>query len=89
MKVPNHILFSEKITNLAESGGTFFEINATFQIDKENADEIYGDINIFIESVKEYALIERRSDWEVNRSHFVSFPFLWLVRACLVLFPFL
>jgi small-conductance mechanosensitive channel len=76
MKVPNHILFSEKITNLAESGGTFFEINVTFQIAKENADEIYGDINIYIESVKEYALIERRSDWEVIiHSYFIYFPF--------------
>jgi hypothetical protein len=65
MKIPNHILFGEKIANLAESGGAYFEFTVLFTISPMNCENIYGRIDIFMDKIKNYAVVENKTDWEV------------------------
>jgi hypothetical protein len=73
MKVPNHILFGEKISNLAESGGAYFEFTVNFTINP--TDPSFQDrIDQYLERVKAFALYENRTEWEVSN------PFLFILR---------
>lgn len=89
MKIPNHVLFHEKICNLAEnSGGTVYEMIIHFSIrndsfkkkieevkeklvrEGKNIDDvelpptIHQQIDHFWELIREYALVEKKHEWQ-------------------------
>jgi len=63
VRIPNHVLFYEKIYNYFESGGTTYEITLTFNsLDSLLWDQ--GKIDLFLQDIKTYVSKEKRNEWE-------------------------
>jgi hypothetical protein len=65
MKIPNHVLFSEKVCNYAESGGMTFLINIDFNMIED--DRCRQDkVDEFFDRVKKSVLVDCKAEWEVS-----------------------
>lgn len=65
MKVPNHLLFSEKICNLSESGGATFDVVLIFNLDVTGHSEQVK-IQQYLDRVKQYCTVENKAEWQVS-----------------------
>eukprot|EP00981_Chlorochromonas_danica_P005761 scaffold1187_cov181-Ochromonas_danica.AAC.25 len=64
MRIPNHSLFSEKICNLAESGGCVFEILLHFNFFSKNQQNMQMRIDRFLADIKQFVLVENQVKWQ-------------------------
>lgn len=64
VKIPNHTLFSEKIFNSKDSHGAIFEIEFSFDFEKNpNLCSSKAAIDRFFHEIKRFAVIENKTKW--------------------------
>eukprot|EP01033_Poteriospumella_lacustris_P015137 gene15137-10833_t len=63
MKIPNHTLFNEKISNLAESGGCVYALDIHFPLSPDYVCS-QAKLDEFCDRLKAWVLVENKLDWQ-------------------------